>query len=41
MAYDNINRSYIGQIERSEINITILSIQKIDNALKVDIHIFS
>lgn len=33
----NLHRTYIGMIERAEKNITLLNINKIANALNVDI----
>lgn len=33
----NLHRTYIGMIERAEKNITLVNIQKIAKALKVDI----
>ncbi len=33
----NLHRTYIGMIERAEKNITLLNIQKIANALKIEI----
>jgi transcriptional regulator with XRE-family HTH domain len=33
----NLHRTYIGMIERAEKNITLLNIEKIANALEVDI----
>jgi len=33
----NLHRTYIGQIERAEKNLTITSLEKIANALKIDI----
>ncbi len=33
----NLHRTYIGMIERAEKNITLVNIQKIANALEVDI----
>lgn len=35
----NLHRTYVGCVERSEKNITILNAQKIADALKVDISI--
>jgi transcriptional regulator with XRE-family HTH domain len=34
----NLHRTYIGMIERAEKNITILNIEKIANALEVNIN---
>ncbi len=34
----NLHRTYIGMIERAEKNITLINIEKIANALDVDIH---
>lgn len=34
----NLHRTYIGMIERAEKNITLVNIEKIANALEVDIH---
>ncbi len=33
----NVHRTYIGMIERAEKNITLLNIQKLSKALKIDI----
>jgi len=33
----NIHRTYIGMVERAEKNITLLNIQKLAKALKIDI----
>lgn len=33
----NLHRTYIGMIERAEKNITLINIEKIANALNVDI----
>ncbi len=33
----DLHRTYIGMIERAEKNITLLNIEKIANALKVDV----
>ncbi len=33
----NVHRTYIGMVERAEKNITLLNIQKLAKALKVDI----
>ena len=33
----NLHRTYIGMIERAEKNITLINIEKIANALEVDI----
>lgn len=33
----NLHRTYIGMIERAEKNITLLNIEKIANALNVDL----
>lgn len=33
----NVHRTYIGMIERAEKNITLVNIEKIANALKIDI----
>lgn len=33
----NLHRTYVGQIERAEKNLTITSLEKIANALGVDI----
>lgn len=33
----NLHRTYIGMIERAEKNITLINIQKIANALEVEI----
>ena len=33
----NLHRTYIGMIERAEKNLTLLNIQKLANALEVDI----
>lgn len=33
-----LHRTYIGMIERSEKNITLLNIEKISNALELPIH---
>jgi transcriptional regulator with XRE-family HTH domain len=33
----NVHRTYIGMIERAEKNITLLNIQKLAKALKIDI----
>lgn len=33
----NLHRTYIGQVERAEKNITVLSLEKIANALNVSI----
>jgi transcriptional regulator with XRE-family HTH domain len=33
-----LHRTYIGMIERAEKNITLVNMQKIANALKVNIH---
>lgn len=33
----NLHRTYIGMIERAEKNITLVNIEKIANALEVDI----
>ncbi|MGO3706346.1 MAG: helix-turn-helix domain-containing protein [Mesonia hippocampi] len=38
LSYDaNIPRNQVGRIERGEINTSILTLQKICNALKIDI----
>ena len=34
----NLHRTYIGMIERAEKNITLINIEKIANALKVNIY---
>jgi transcriptional regulator with XRE-family HTH domain len=34
----NLHRTYIGMIERAEKNITLVNIEKIANALEVDIN---
>jgi transcriptional regulator with XRE-family HTH domain len=34
----DLHRTYIGMIERAEKNITLVNIEKIANALEVDIH---
>lgn len=36
----DLHRTYIGMIERAEKNITLINIEKIANALNVDIKIF-
>ena len=33
-----VHRTYIGMIERAEKNITLLNIEKISNALSIEIH---
>lgn len=33
-----VHRTYIGMIERAEKNITLLNIEKIANALSIEIH---
>ena len=33
----NVHRTYIGMIERAEKNITLINIEKIANALQIDI----
>ncbi len=33
----NVHRTYIGMVERAEKNITLLNIQKLAKALKIDI----
>ena len=33
----NVHRTYIGMVERAEKNITLLNIQKLSKALKIDI----
>lgn len=33
----NLHRTYIGMIERAEKNITLLNVEKIANALKVEL----
>ena len=33
----NLHRTYIGMVERAEKNITLLNIQKIANALEIEI----
>lgn len=33
----NVHRTYIGMIERAEKNITLINIEKIANALEIDI----
>lgn len=38
LAYNaNVHRTYIGMIERAEKNITLVNIEKIANALNIDI----
>lgn len=34
----SVHRTYIGMIERAEKNITLLNIEKIANALSLDLH---
>ncbi len=36
-AIANVHRTYIGMVERAEKNITLLNIQKLSKALKIDI----
>ena len=33
----NVHRTYIGMVERAEKNITLLNIQKLSKALRIDI----
>jgi len=38
LAYQSsLDRAYVGRVERGEKNISVLSLRKISNALKVDI----
>ena len=34
----NVHRTYIGMVERAEKNITLVNIQKLSKALKIDIN---
>jgi transcriptional regulator with XRE-family HTH domain len=36
----NLHRTYIGMVERAEKNVTLLSIEKIANALEINLNVF-